>query len=261
MIHRRHLTLAALAALALACGHGRVSFSGDPRYGKTAEEDYRYGLEELTGGNPEYAGKFFDHVRTRYPFSKYAALAELGLADVKFKQSRYIEAAEAYAQFLKQHPNHEQAPHAAFRVGLSHWKERPSDFFLLPPSEEKDLQEVRDAEVALATFVAKYPEAKERTEGERLLAEARALLAEHEWYVVEFYRKRERWPAVAARLEGILRAQPDSPRAGEALYGLAEAYLKMDERYEAQQALQKLIVEHPADPRRAPAEKLLASLR
>jgi outer membrane protein assembly factor BamD len=63
------------------------------------------------------------------------------------------------------------------------------------------------------------------------------------------------------RLEHLVREYPDSPREGEALLRLAEAYLKMDERFRAQQALQQLIVKHPQDPHRAAAEKLLASIR
>ena len=42
---------------------------------------------------------------------------------------------------------------------------------------------------------------------------------------------------------------------------LAEAYVKLDERFRAQQALQQLIVKHSGSPRRAEAEKLLAQLR
>ena len=47
----------------------------------------------------------------------------------------------------------------------------------------------------------------------------------------------------------------------DALMHLAEVYVKMDERFRAQQALQQLIVKHPGSSRRAEAEKLLAQLR
>jgi outer membrane protein assembly factor BamD len=79
--------------------------------------------------------------------------------------------------------------------------------------------------------------------------------------VAEFYRVRERWPGVATRLERLVKEYPGSPREPEALMGLARAYLKLDERFRAQQALQQLIVRYPKDPHRAEAEKLLASLR
>lgn len=259
----RRLLLAAplvLAAL-LACGHRRVSFSGDINWGKSAEEDYQAGREELADGHYEYAARFFEHVRTKYPFSKYVALADLALADVRFKQEHWTEAADAYKQFLKLHPNHEQADWAAFRIGAAYWNDGPSAAFIFPPPHEKELTQVHEAVKALQAFLQKYPESKHRAEGEALLARAQALQVQHEWYVVEFYRKRGRWPAVVSRLEGLLKDHPGSPRDAEALYDLAEAYLKLDERFRAQQALQQIILRHPDDPRRAQAEKLLASIR
>jgi len=259
----RRLAAALAAALLLAaCAHSsHVSFTGELHYGKSAEEDYQAGEDEFKIDHYEYAGKFFEHLRLKYPFSKYAALADLGLADVKFKQGRYLEAADAYQQFTKLHPNHEQADYAAYQVGVSHYKEGPSGFFLLPPAEEKDLTQVREAAKALDEFLKKYPNSKYRPDGEKLLAEARNLLTAHEWYVVEFYRRRDRWPGVAARLEALLKDYPGYPREPEALYDLAEAYLKLGERFRAQQALQQLIVRYPSDPQRPRAEKLLASLR
>ena len=64
-----------------------------------------------------------------------------------------------------------------------------------------------------------------------------------------------------AAAQALVKEYPGTPREPEALMGLAQAYLKMNERFRAQQALQQLIVRYPKDPRRAEAEKLLASLR
>jgi outer membrane protein assembly factor BamD len=263
MLVRRSLALFLLVVAAPlgACSSSHVSITGEITYGKTAEEDYEAGLEELKGRSFPEAAKLFEHLRTKFPFSKYAALAELRLADVKFEQGHYVEAAEAYKQFVKLHPNHEEVDYAAFRVGVSHWKDGPSDFFLFPASYEKDQAQARDAAKTLGDFVKKYPSSKYQPEAQKLLAQAQGRLIDHEWYVAEFYASRDRWAGAAARFEGIARDYPDSPRAPEALYRVAQAYLKLDERYRAQQALQQLIVKHPQDPRRADAEKLLASLR
>ena len=255
---------AALGVMALslaACGSSRVSLTGEVRYGKTAEEDYQAGEEELKDKNFAEATKFFEHVRNKYPFSRYAALAELRLADTKLAQGKYAEAAEAYLQFVKLHPSHDQDDYAAFRAGLAHFRDAPTDFFLFPPTYEKDQTQVRDAAKALDDFVKGYPASKYRPEAQKLLAEANARLAEHEWYAAQFYAKRGYPAGAAGRLETMVKDYPTSPRAGAALFQLAEIYIKMDERFRAQQKLQELIVKHPQDPRRADAEKLLASLR
>ena len=108
----------------------------------------------------------------------------------------------------------------------------------------------------LSWFKSKYvPEA------EKLAAEAKGLFVERDWYVAGFYRNRDRWEGVAFRMEHLLKEYPGSRYESRALYQLAEAYLKMNERYRAQQALQQLIVKHPDDPLRPQAEKLLAGLR
>jgi outer membrane protein assembly factor BamD len=255
------LAAAFTAAALLACSGPGSSLLAEAKPGKTAEETFKAGEAELKAGNHLEATKLFENVRTKYPFSRFAALSELRLADVKFDQERWSEAAEAYREFVKLHPNHENVDYAAFRVGQSYWKDAPSNFKLLPPSYEKDQQTVRDAVDALKAFPEKYPSSKHRAEAERILAEARDRLIEHEWYVADFYAKRGRWAGAAGRLEGLLKSFPNSPREADALLKLAEAYEKLEERTRAQQALQQLIVKHPESPRRAEAERLLARLR
>ncbi|HET7755205.1 MAG TPA: outer membrane protein assembly factor BamD [Anaeromyxobacteraceae bacterium] len=248
-------------ALLLGCGSSRVSISGEMKYGKTAEENFNFAEEELKEGNDVEAVKFFEFVRTKYPFSKYSALAELRLADMKYDKGRWIEAADAYKDFLKLHPTHENADRAAVRVGLAHWNDAPGDLWLFPPAYEKDQVSVRDAAKELKEFLEKFPDSKYRPEAEKVLALARRRLADHEWYVAQFYAKRDLWAGAAGRLETLVREYPGTPHEQDALIRLAEVYVKMDERFRAQQALQQLIVKHPGSPRRAEAEKLLAQLR
>ena len=83
----------------------------------------------------------------------------------------------------------------------------------------------------------------------------------HRDAVAEFYAKREHWAGAAGRLERLVSDYPGSPRESAALFQLAGAYLKLDDRNRARQTLEQLIVKHPQDPRRPQAEKLLASLR
>jgi len=254
--------LALLCGAALAgCASSRVSITGEVKYGKTAEENYQAGLEELKAESWPEATKFFEHVRTKYPFSKYAALAELALADVKLAQDRTIEAAEAYGAFVRMHPNHEKADYAAFQEAQALWKDGPSEFILFPPAHERELKSVRDAAKRLSAFLEKYPASANRPEAEKLLAEARARLAEHEWYAGEYYARHGRWAGAAGRYAALVRDYPGSRHEVDALLRMADAYEKLDDRFQARQALQQLIVKHPDDPRRARAEERLASLR
>ena len=257
---RTRILLFALLPL-LACSSVRVSFTGEIRYAKTAEENYEAGLDEAKKENWVEAGKFYEHVRTKYPFSKYAALAELRQADAKYLQSRYPEAAESYAAFVTAHPTHEEADYAAFRAALARYKDAPTDFVLFPPAFEKDQKELRAAAELLRAFLKERPTAKQGPEARKLLAEVQEKLAAHEAYVGDFYWKRERWAGAAMRYEGLVRDFPGAPQEPEALLRIGKAYARLDEKFRAQQALQKLLARHPQDSRRAEAEKLLGQLR
>ena len=256
--------LAALAAAVVflaGCPSKHTTLSGQLKYGKSAEENYENGLDELKSGHEVEGVRFFEHVRLKYPFSKFATLAELRLADAKFDQERYLEAAEAYAQFVQLHPTHEEVEYAEFRAGLAHLKEAPADFVLFPAAYERDQRQVQKAAESLATFVGTHPKSKYHEEATKLLADARGRLAAHEWYAAEFYWKRSRWAGAAQRYEALVERFPGAAQEPEALLKLAQACVKMDEKHRARTALQKLIVKHPQDPLRPQAEKLLAALR
>ncbi len=257
---RRLLPLALL--LAAACGSSRVSLSGEVRYGKSAEEDYTAGQAEMKDHNWLEAVKFFEHARTKYPFSKFAALSELAVADVKFEQDAYVEAAEAYDGFVKLHPTHEKADYAAYRAGEALYRDAPTGFILFPPTYEKDQAELLKARQRFVDFLKAWPSSQYRPQAEKLLAVAVDRLADHEWYVAQFYAKREKWAGAAGRLEGLVREYPGSGHEVEALLQLSDVYAgKLDDRFRARQALQQLITRHPDAARGAGAEKRLEALR
>lgn len=256
----RTVALASLLAL-VACGTRHTTMTGKIKYGPSPEANYDAGVEELKGGNYAEAVKFFEYVKTKYPFSKYSPLSDLRLADLKYKQERYVEAADAYQQFVTLHPTHEEVDYAELRVGESYLKDAPGEFALFPPSYEKDQRQVEKAAKALRHFVDTRPDSKLAPEAKKLLADAEGRLAAHEWYVGEYYYKRSLWAGAAGRYETLVDRYPGSRHEAEALMKLARAYVALDEKHRARTALQRLIVKHPEDSRRPEAEKLLASLR
>jgi len=261
---RRPTALAAAAAALLslaACGGKHVSLSGKLKFGATAEESYQAGVELLKDESFPEAQKFFDHVKTKYPFSKYAALSDLRLADLKFEQKLWAEAIEAYKEFVRLHPTHEEVDYADYRIGVSYLRDAPGDFALFPPAHEKDERQVVGAADAFKSFLEKHPGSKHAADAKKLLGKANGRLAEHEWYVAEFYFKRKKWAGAAGRYETLVEKFPGTVHEPEALIKLAQACVRLDEKHRARTALQKLIVSHPQDPRRPQAEDMLAKLR
>jgi outer membrane protein assembly factor BamD len=231
------------------------------KYESPAEEEYVRGVTELEDRSFPDAQRILERVRTKYPYSKYGVLAELRLADLRYAQGKFIEAADAYQTFVKIHPSSPEVDYAAYRAALARWEDAPSDFFLFPPVHERDLAQVAKAAEGLAQFVDKYPSSKYAPEAKEKLAKVRDVLAERDWYAYEFYKKLEKWQGAAFRLERLMKDYPGSAREPEALWALADMYVKLSERFRAQQALQQLIVKYPQSKQRAGAEKLLAELR
>ncbi|BDG04886.1 outer membrane protein assembly factor BamD [Anaeromyxobacter oryzae] len=255
--------LTALVALSAACTTKHTTFTGELKLGKSAEENYAAGVDELKAKNYPEAVKFFEYVKSKFPFTKYAALADLRLADAKFDQDRFAEAAESYKQFVTLHPTSEDVDYAEYRAGLSYFKDAPGDFALFPPAYEKDQRQTEKAVQTLEDFL-RTREGKDSQwvqEGRKVLAEAKARLAAREWYVAEYYWSREKWAGAAGRYENLVKQYPGSRHEAEALWKMAKAYERLKENFRARTALQQLIVKHPDDPRRAEAEKLLAALR
>jgi outer membrane protein assembly factor BamD len=250
--------IAAAAILALvAC-----SKKAPPvKYESQAEQEYTAGVLALDDRDFPDAQRILERVRTKYPYSKYGALAELRLADLKYEQGKFIEAADGYQTFVKIHPSSPQVDYAAYRSAMSRWADIPSEFFLFPPSYERDLTQLVKATEGLATFLERFPNSRYAPDAREKLGKGRATLAERDWYAFDFYRTREKWQGAAFRLERIMKEFPDGPREPEALWELADMYVHLSERFKAQKALQTIIVKYPESPQRGKAEKLLAELR
>ena len=231
------------------------------KYESQAEQEYVGGVEALDSRDFPDAQKILERVRTKYPYSKYGALAELRLADLRYEQGKFIEAADAYQTFVKIDPSSPQVDYAAYRAAMSRWADAPTEFFLFPPVYERDLAQISKAADGLASFVEKFPDSRYAPDAREKLRKARDILASRDWYAFEFYKQREKWQGAAFRLEKLMKDYPDSTREPEALFQLADMYVKLSERFKAQKALQTIIVKYPASAQRGPAEKLLADLR
>lgn len=224
--------LAPILLLCCACkGFGFGSFLGgdaaEPSYADDADENLKRGNDSLDSKNYVEAQKYFDYVKSKYPYLEAATTAELRLADVDFDREKYIEARDRYLNFIKLHPTHPRLDYAAYRAALTHYKDMPSDFFILPPSSEKDQGEVRSASAAMADFIRTYPQSEYLAEAQKALDEVRRRLAEHELYVAGFYKRREKWNAVVARLSVVERDFGGLGYEDKVYFGLYDAYRKI----------------------------------
>src|SRR5262245_11217688 len=109
------LVTAVVAVAAIACG-GK-SGGGAVDYSVSAQKNYDKGMKELEKHDWVAASKYFGFIKSRFPYSKYAVLAELRLADAEFGAEQYLECIDSYRLFIKFHLTHEMVAngYATFR--------------------------------------------------------------------------------------------------------------------------------------------------
>lgn len=236
------------------------SSEGEVSYAPEADENLKRGEAALATKNHVDAAKYFEYVKTKYPFAEASKTAELALADTDYDRERFIEARDRYQNFVRLHPTHPKVDYAAWRAAYTHVKDIPSDFFALPPSYEKDQVEVRSAVTALSDFIRFYPESQFVPEAKQALVDVRSRLAKHELYVADFYANRQRWPAVVGRLSVAAKNYSGTGYDSDVYLGLSNAYLKLNDVTRAREALETLVALAPDSRGAATAKGLLQRL-
>ena len=228
-----------------------------------AERAYKRGLQEKKDKNYLEAVRYLEYVRNNFPYSQYAALAELAVADMSFERDDWGAAATQYQDFAKSHPSHPKADYAAFRAGLARWEDKPSDFWLLPPAREKEQASLRNALDALQRFVVSYPKSEYVPKARELIADVRQRLAKHEQYVADFYWKRKSWKGAAGRLVGLADNYGDlngGKVRSDSLWRAAEAYRNLSDVPAERKVLQRLVQDAPGSEQAHAAQARLQQI-
>ncbi|HTJ45986.1 MAG TPA: outer membrane protein assembly factor BamD [Kofleriaceae bacterium] len=245
-----------------ACGPLGKDQQAGVNYSVSAQKNYDKGMDALKEKNWIQAVKYFSFIKSRFPYSKYAVLAELRLADAEYGAEEYLEAIDAYKLFIKFHPTHEMVVngYASFKIGQAFYEQLPGDFWLMPPSYEKDQSPVEDAEEELRRFVEKYPDSPYRKEADKILAEVGRRLAAHEWYVAHYYWDKDKPMGTVLRLRRLLERYPNVGYDEEALWLLGKAYAKVQMPDRARATWGDLVTRFPASGRASDAKAAIAAL-
>lgn len=259
----RYRSAAALGGLILSVGLGGCAQEKPPEsplhYTENAKRAYDQALEAYFDRDWEYATQLFQDVKRKWGYSRYARLAELRLADISYHQEKYAEAVGMYKSFVNDYPNDPEVPYARYRIAKGEFSQS-SENVLMPPLEERDLSNLRDAHTTLRAIVADYPTSKYRGEIEYMLEVVTGVLARHELYVARFYLGRDNFEAAVARCEYALKNFEDSGLEPEALVLLGETYLKMKDLEKARSVLETVLRKYPESAFTVPAKRFLDRL-
>jgi outer membrane protein assembly factor BamD len=159
------------------------------------------GMDAYENGNYSKALEKFQDLKDYYPFSKYAILAELKIADAHYKRSEYEDAIFAYENFEQLHPRNEAIPYVIYQIGRCYY-----DQIGTPDRDQTSAQK------ALETFqrlIKQFPRDKYSIRAAEHIKTAQKSLAGHAYIVGVFYYKTKHYKAALHRFMSIISDYPD----------------------------------------------------
>ncbi len=221
-----------VVALAILPGCGGVGSTLGNWFGISSDTDRDFGADEpqtlardaqerMDADDYKSAAELWQQLKDQYPYSKYAILGELKLADALYLQGKYVEALGAYEDFERLHPENEAVPYSVYQQGMCHYQRA----YGIDRDQTPTIQTIQ----TLARLIETYPDSQYAAMGRARIAESQNNLAGHEFYVGEFYYKRKDYAAAMNRFTGLLRYYPDSGYHQRALNYIAEYKSKVAE--------------------------------
>ena len=185
----------------------------EPKEEKSIQELAGSGMDEFKKENYKTAIEHFEKLRDWYPFSKYAILAELKIADSYYKLKNYEEAIFAYEEFLNLHPRNEATSYVIYQTGLCYFEQIDS--------VDRDQTTAQKALDIFKKLIKQFPENTYANKARVKVNKCLKSLAGHELYVGLFYYNSKRYKAALSRFEAVLTNYPDVGVQHKALQYLA----------------------------------------
>jgi outer membrane protein assembly factor BamD len=177
------------------------------------------GMDNLERGYYKSAMDDFQKVKDRYPYSKLAIAAELKMADSLYQLEEYDQAHDAYDEFEKLHPKHEQIPYVIYQKGMCQ--------FMQMTTTDREQGHTLKAKEEFETLISRFPRDVYADRARKNLRKCLIYLAEHEMNVGNFYLKNGHYSAALARYTYVIENYPDLGQYSEALENISKCREKL----------------------------------
>jgi len=172
-----------------------------PKEEKSSQELARDGMEAFQARKYDNAIESFEKLKDYYPFSKFAMLAELKIADSHFHLKQYDEAIFAYEEFERLHPRNEAIPYVIYQIGYCYYQQMDT--------VDRDQTSTQKALEAFERLTKQFPNDSHTVSAKELILNCLKTLAGHEFYVGYYYYKMKHYKAALHRFKNILTYYPD----------------------------------------------------
>ncbi|MCP3945042.1 MAG: outer membrane protein assembly factor BamD [Desulfobacteraceae bacterium] len=189
-------------------------FDGSGQMNKNAEQLATQGASSFVGENYQDAIKAYTDLKDWYPFSRYAILAELKIADAQFHLKQYDEAIIGYESFEKMHPRNDAVPYVINQIGLC--------WFNQIHTVDRDPTPARNALAQFRRLFTQYPDSDYAKKTGGNIKKCIDNIAGHELYVANFYYKTKKYKAALNRYEYIAKYFPKTEQRKVAMNKIPE---------------------------------------
>jgi outer membrane protein assembly factor BamD len=166
------------------------------------------GMDEYNSGQYWKARKYFDEILDYYPFSPEAMLAELKGADSNYYMENYQEALMLYHEFEERHPTNEAIPYVMYQIAMCHYQQIDRI--------DRDTSGAENSIREFSKLLRAFPNAPYTAEAKARIRAANEFLVNHEYFVVEFYLRTEKYEEAITRLKYLTSTYPDATIAPKA---------------------------------------------
>ena len=191
----------------------------------TAEELFNDAMDLFVGKEFKGAIEAFEEVDKEYPYSPWAAQAQIMAAYSAYRATQYDDAIAILERFVKLNPAHERTPYAYYLRALCYY-DQISDV-------SRDQKMTREAEQALRDVIARYPNSDYARDSKLKLELTDDHLAGKEMTIGRYYLQRDEYVAAVNRFKHVLDKYETTAHAPEALHRLVEAHLRLGLKEEA----------------------------
>jgi outer membrane protein assembly factor BamD len=241
---RNVAVLLALAVLLTSCGIKRKKYA-NPITKDTQQPDkvlFDKAVNDIEHSRFERARLTLQTLMNTYDTSEYLAKAKLAIADSWYQEggAHGLAQAEAeYKDFILFYPAMEESAEAQEKICKMQFNQMDKS--------DRDPAHTLRAEEECKQLVLQFPNSKFAPEAQQMLRNIQEVLADKEFRVGAFYHHKGSLPAAANRLQGVANQFPLYSQADESLWLLADAYSRLGDKWEQQQAdaLSRIVKDYP----------------
>jgi outer membrane protein assembly factor BamD len=184
--------------------------------------------------------------------AEYEPLVRIALADATYylgDDLSLIEARSKYLDFVTLYADHPKAPYAQFQAGMCSVKQIYSA-----------TRDQAQTKIAIADFVnvsERWPTSDFARAARQFVSKGRDGLAEHEFIVGSFYRKKKVYDAAVDRYRDILETYPEYRQKDKVFYWLGWTLQRNRNEADARTFLDRVVTEYPQSKYAKKAHEML----